>query len=346
MLPPRALVLGGALVVTLTLAACGDDGEERSQTSSPDTASPTAVPTDAPAATRPPGPTDTPPPTAEPDEFEAAFVFEEIEVWDASTGYDFDFPNQMAVGPDGNLYLTEFSGGRLFKITQEGEILAQWAGPETLSAPTGIAVDADGFIYVGESGSSRWRVFNPLGEVVGTFGKQGSGDGEFGSAMGIDVHEDGRVFVVDFAGARVQVFTKDGEFLYAFGEQGFGPGLLLSPIGLELEADGTVLVADRGGQRLQRYTSDGEFMHEFGFDLLGLTGPEIVSVDAEGRILLSDPRAGRVVLLDRDGRRLASVEGMSLVFPHGTALIGDILYLADTGNNAIRVLRLVPVAGN
>ena len=55
---------------------------------------------------------------------------------------------------------------------------------------------------------------------------------------------------------------------------------------------------------------------------------------------VADPLNGRVLFLDAEGAILASVQGESLNFPHGTALIGETLY---TLNNVVRVLHLVPV---
>ena len=122
------------------------------------------------------------------------FAFEEVAIWGPEQGYDFDFPNQLDVGVDDNLYLSEFRGGRVFRISPEGDVLAQWGRPATLASPTGIAVDVDGSVYVAESASNRVRKFNAAGEVVATWGGQGTAEGLFGSAMGIDVSEDGRVY--------------------------------------------------------------------------------------------------------------------------------------------------------
>ena len=351
-----------APVLALGILACGGDGAEQvapptargATDDSPTSAAPSATAESTP--TRTPFPTRTPtpvPPTEAPvsvptltgpvPEEGMLFAFEEVAIWGPEQGYDFDFPNQLDVGVDGNLYLSEFRGGRVFRISPEGDILAQWGGPATLASMTGIAVDGDGSVYVAVSASNRVRKFNAAGEVVTTWGGPGTGEGLFGSTMGIDISEDGRVYVADFRGARVQVFTTDGEFLFAFGERGRERGQLVSPIGLELEADGNVLVVDRGGQRLQRYSPDGEFLDEYGIDVLGLTDPEIVSVDEQGRIFVADPRNSRVLFLDAEGAILGSVQGESLSFPHGTALIGDTLHLADTLNHVVRVLRLVPV---
>ena len=45
-----------------------------------------------------------------------------------------------------------------------------------------------------------------------SFGKEGSGDGEFVSPVGVCITGDGRFIVVtEYANSRIQVFTMDGE---------------------------------------------------------------------------------------------------------------------------------------
>ena len=170
-------------------------------------------------------------------------------------------PNHMAFGPDGNLYLTEFRGGRLFKLAPDGSVLAQWAGdgeaPGQLGAPTGIYVASDGFIYVGESRNSRVQKFSPQGESVIVWGERGRETGQFLSAMGTLVI-DQRVYSADFGNNRVQVFTTDGEYLFSFGESGREDGQFTSPIGVDRDVDGNVYVVDAGNFRVQKFSADGE----------------------------------------------------------------------------------------
>ena len=63
-----------------------------------------------------------PPPQAPPE-----LDIVQVAVWGEGGG--FDFPNQIDVGPDGNVYLTEFSGSRVFKFSPGGEELARWGSP-------------------------------------------------------------------------------------------------------------------------------------------------------------------------------------------------------------------------
>ena len=54
-----------------------------------------------------------------------------------------------------------------------------------------------------------------------SFGKQGSGDGEFENPASVCITSDGRFIVVaDFNNSRIQVFTMDGEPVFKFGDSG------------------------------------------------------------------------------------------------------------------------------
>lgn len=261
----------------------------------------------------------------------------QVAVWGEAG--DFDLPNHIDIGPDGNIYLTEFRGSRVFKFSPDGEELARWGGPGTepgrLQAPTGIAVDADGFVYVGESGGSRVQKFTADGVWVATWGESGTADGQFVSAMGLDISADGRVYVADWGNGRVQVFTTDGVFLFNFGRPGTAPGEMVAPIGLDLDGDGNVLVVDSGNARVQKFSPEGDLLAVYN---VGMSNPQVISARPEGGWYLSDPRAGRVAAYDDEGNQLA-IFPLAIQYrnPHGTATgLDGAVYLADTGNNVVR----------
>ena len=49
----------------------------------------------------------------------------------------------------------------------------------------GVAVDAQGFIFVVDSGNNRIQIFNPDGTFLRAFGRWGQNDGEFKGLEGI-----------------------------------------------------------------------------------------------------------------------------------------------------------------
>ncbi|HEY7142344.1 MAG TPA: PQQ-dependent sugar dehydrogenase [Methylomirabilota bacterium] len=86
--------------------------------------------------------------------------------------------------------------------------------------------------------------------------------------------------------------------------------------------------ADLSTIRLPPGFSIGLFAHDLGY-------PRFLTLDPRGTLLVSVPRAGRVIALpddDRDGRAdavLPVLEGLEL--PHGLAFLDGQLYVAETG---------------
>ena len=137
--------------------------------------------------------------------------FEQVAVWGRDPGgVRFESPNGITIDAEGNVYVTEFSGGHVRKFSPDGELLLEAGGagaePGRLANPIGVAVDAEGTIYVSESGASRVSRFAPDGTFVSLWGGSGSEPGQFRSAMGIAVSAAFEVFVADFGNHRVQVF--------------------------------------------------------------------------------------------------------------------------------------------
>lgn len=119
-------------------------------------------------------------------------------------------------------------------------------------------------------------------KVVGKWGKDGSGNGQFVNARGIAVDDAGNVYVADTDNNRVQVFTAKGTFVRKWGSIGDGNGQFLGAEDVDIAPDGTVWVADRGNERLQQFSSSGDFMTSIGLPFGD--SPLGVSVDADGKV--------------------------------------------------------------
>jgi len=199
-----------------------------------------------------------------------------------------------------------------------------------LNSPHGMAMDADGFLYVADTNNHRVVKLSPQGQVVDTWdstwwrGLQtwkpngcldaadrplARGDGEFCEPWGIATGPDGKVYVADTWNHRIQVFSSDGRFLNqtgAFGQSGndvsAAPAQFYGPRDLVLDQGGRVFVSDTGNKRVQVLDADLQYLYSFG-------GPGIV----EGRL---DEPVGLAIGPD------------------------DLLYVADTWNNRMQVFTL------
>lgn len=78
--------------------------------------------------------------------------------------------------------------------------------------PSDIAVDKAGNIYVLDSGNHRIQKFDPEGNFIASFGRQGQGPGEFQYPQSIDIDAEGNIYVADSGNQKVHILKPDGTF--------------------------------------------------------------------------------------------------------------------------------------
>jgi DNA-binding beta-propeller fold protein YncE len=143
--------------------------------------------------------------------------------------------------------------------------------PSTTTLKTLLAFDVgpDGLIYALDGKPSVTVIDPATGKVVRTWGRQGTGDGEFDvrdlangnpGAGDIDVGLDGTVYVADGANHRVQVFNPDGTFIRQMGSFGQEPGQFNTARVVAADAEGSVYVGDDPTGSLTKFGPDGAFV--------------------------------------------------------------------------------------
>jgi DNA-binding beta-propeller fold protein YncE len=158
--------------------------------------------------------------------------------------------------------------------------------------PTGIAVAANGYVYVADSGRNRVQKFTAGGRFVRSFAASGP--------RGVEVGPDGRVYVVENAAqTRVSVWSARGRFLTAFADHGEGDGQLDFPEGVAVDPAGRVYVADADNHRVEVFSADGRFAASIGkgsfiADDDELSDPRGVALGANGLVYASDRLYRRV----------------------------------------------------
>lgn len=132
--------------------------------------------------------------------------------------------------------------------------------PGDFAAPSNVAVDKEGNVYVTDTLNNRVEIFDADGKFIGLFGKHGDGPGYFARPKGIAVDGDGHIWVVDQYQDRVQVFNREGQLLTYLGEHGNYPGQFASAVGIAIDKNNRVFVTDQYPARLQmfRYVTDAE----------------------------------------------------------------------------------------
>lgn len=161
---------------------------------------------------------------------------------------------------DGTIAVFDFYGEFIKRIGSRG------SGNGQLLDPDGLAVSADGEVWVADTGNARIQKFDSEGRSVLTFGAFGTGDGQFKSPKRIAIDGSGNLLISDFANNRIQAFSATGDFLFSFGRYGRGNGEFDGPMGIAVNSGGEIYVADSGNARVQKFDSTGKFLGWWGAD--------------------------------------------------------------------------------
>ncbi len=273
---------------------------------------------------------------------------------------DLNGPEGVAVDAAGNLYIADTENQRVREVSKGGTI-STFAGTgfpsfsgdngpaiqATLFLPTDVAADQSGNVYIADLGSSRIRMvtngtittiagsdggieptpgqaavsirFNgPTGVAVDGAGNVYFAEGSIGSGSSL-VGGDFRVWEItagianSAAGNGLESYSGDG-----------GPAAqaqINTPGGLAFDSAGNLYVADAANNRVRRISPSGTIVTVAGTGVAGYSGDYGPATSAQ----LNQPVG---VAVDSAGN----------------------LYIADTGNNRIRVVltngTIAPLAGN
>ena len=279
---------------------------------------------------------------------------------------EFLSPRNLAIGPDGRIYVADSGNHRIQVFDEDGQFLTSWGSfgsdPGLLNEPWSLALD-DEYVYVTDTWNYRIQKFTLDGDFVASYGQGGVlGEEAAGDALGIffgprDITflDDNRLLITDTGNHRLQVMDQDGEFLNQIGNSGQPGGLLgqfYEPVGVAVSPDGFVYLTDTWNGRVQQFTPDLQAVHEWQVDAwigTSIDNKPYVAVDSAGRVYVTDPEGYRVLIfsatgdyLGRFGRFGPDVNSFGL--PNGIAIDAqDNIYIADAANN--RILKFAPAFG-
>ena len=274
-------------------------------------------------------------------------------------------PEGLVLDGAGNLYVSEFEGNRVVKLTPDG-LLAE-VPLDDLSAPAGLAFDSDSNLVIADHHNNRILRIDPSGVVTTLVGSSAG----LNDPIGIAFDPDGNLIIADEQNARllrvdggggVVTLAGDGQAEVLDG----GPAArtkLSHPSYVLVDPAGDIVFSDFMLERVLRIDSSGRIMAVAGTGNGGFSGdggqatragldfPTGLAFDRDGGLLISDANNNRVRRVDRHGV-ITTVAGTGsagfagdggaatraqLNAPAGLAVDADgNFYIADQGNDVVR----------
>ncbi len=268
-------------------------------------------------------------------------------------------PSRAVADGAGNVFVSDTQTCRIRKISPSG-VLTTIAGTglcgydhegdatsAKLNAPTGLALDNAGNLYIADSANHRVRRVTPAGTiatVAGTGAAGFSGDNGLAANASLDtptgaaVSATGEIYIADYNNRRIRRVSSGGVISTfagtgAIGVSGDG-GLAINarlgaPISLSLR-NNVLYMADSGYNRIRAITTGAGIINAFAGDgsagffgdggdaiQASLRGPMGLAFDSSGNLFFADSGNQRV-------RRVTSSRVISTVAGTGTpAFLGD-----------------------
>jgi hypothetical protein len=291
-------------------------------------------------------------------------------------------PFSMAADTAGNVYVADRDNHRVRRIDTSGNITTVAGNGEqgffgdgglatsaSLNAPTAVAVDASGNIYIADSNNNRIRVIGN-----GNAGYSGDGGAATSASLytprGVAVDGNGVVYIADtknhvvrkVSGGTISTIAGNAQQQGFYGDNGTASAAGLdTPTGVAVDATGKVYVADSNNHRVRLLsgatisTFAGNGTATYSGDGGAATSAAIafplgVSLDAMGNIFVADSNnhvirrigsTGTITTIAGEGDQgffgdAGGPNAAVLDTPSGVLPLNGNVYIADLNNQRIR----------
>jgi DNA-binding beta-propeller fold protein YncE len=240
-------------------------------------------------------------------------------------------PHDLTIGPDGRLYIANKFGNDIVIMDPDTLEIVGRAGDGQLAGIHDVSFGPDGLLYVAVTGAGAVAVFRLDGDAL-VFENGISG---FPRTEGALAHSNGRLYVMA-SGTGQLVAVADAEIVAT------ASGLFGAHDVAEAP-DGTIWVADNQNRRLVQFDTELKQLKTLSGGQFGFVGPRYLDIHLDGRLVVADQDAHRVLLIDPISEEVLGVIGDGspgigpgkFDDPEGVAISGNSYFFADSDNNRI-----------
>ncbi len=197
----------------------------------------------------------------------------------------FHDPAGLAMDTNGNLFIADYQNHAIRKLSPDG-LVTTFAGRPghlgstngtgtnaTFNNPSGIALAANGTLYVSDTGNNIIRSVSAsgvVGTLAGAAGQSGAtnatgGLARFNTPLGIALGPGGSIFVADSGNYTVRKVTSGGVVTTLAGSPGIwgsadgagGAARFNCPVGVAVDRSGNIFVSDANNYTIRKITSAG-----------------------------------------------------------------------------------------
>jgi trimeric autotransporter adhesin len=272
----------------------------------------------------------------------------------SATAAQLGYPYGIAVDSSGNLYIADNGTNRIRKVTAAGMISTAvgsgtygyggdggLATAAQMKAPTDVAVDSAGSLYIADYGNYRIRKVTRDGLINTVAGNGTSGSsGDNGPATaalisspyGVAIDSAGNLYIADYGNNRIRkvtaagvISTVAGNGFYGYGGDGSSAtaAAMSYPYDVAVDSAGNLFIADYGNNRVRKVTAAGVINTAAGNGTKGFSGdggPATaalinssygVAIDSAGNLYIADYGNSRV-------RKVTAAGIISTVAGNGT----------------------------
>jgi len=230
----------------------------------------------------------------------------------------FKYPTDIAVGPDGTLYVCEQTYNHVLALSTSGTLKFTMG----VEAPSSVVAGPDMVVVGGKGG---FAAFRRDGTFIGVVGGPGKTDKLFDTVSGLVMDKDENLYVVDTYNNRLSKYNKKGDrtWIVEMGPPGNGginlghnmssdeikkkwPSAMQIPTGVAIDGANRLIVVDNLDFSIAAFSEkDGKFLAKwgsYGQDDGQLYYPNDIAYDKSTDVfVVTEPQEGRAQIIRLPG---------------------------------------------